>query len=70
MSRCHATIEQTKDKKDWIIRDGQWNPAMCQWKNSRNGTYVNSWPVGQNGYYLSLGDIITMGDITLRFENY
>lgn len=70
MSRFHATIEQSKDKKYWIIRDGQWNPTLGQWKNSSNGTYVNSNPVGQNGYYLNLGDIITMGDITLRFENY
>ena len=68
MSRYHCTIEVGSTQ--WAIRDGQWHSDIRQWKNSSNGTYVNSRPVGGNGYYIRPGDIITLGDVTLRFENY
>jgi pSer/pThr/pTyr-binding forkhead associated (FHA) protein len=38
--------------------------------NSTNGTYVNAKPVTGNGFYLRAGDIIAIGDVTIRFENY
>lgn len=68
LSRYHCTIEVADGH--WAVRDGQWRSDLRQWKNSSNGTYVNSHPVLQSGYYLQPGDIITMGDVTLRFENY
>ena len=70
ISRHHATLEASSDGRKWIIRDGQWDTATQQWRFSRNGTYVNSTPVEWEGLFLKAGDIITMGDITLRFENY
>ena len=63
-------MEASSDGRKWIIRDGQWDTATQQWRFSRNGTYVNSTPVEWEGLFLKAGDIITMGDITLRFENY
>ncbi|MBR0049348.1 MAG: protein kinase [Prevotella sp.] len=69
MSRRHCTIEASR-KGQWVVRDGQWNPEARQWLLSRNGTYVNSRPVTPDGYYLSPGDILAMGGITMRFENY
>ena len=70
ISRRHCTLESSIDGIEWVIRDGQWDAQSRQWRNSRNGTYVNSIPVGQKGFYLKAGDIITIGDATLRFENY
>lgn len=69
MSRFHCTIEMAGPNQ-WAIRDGQWRNDYRQWMNSSNGTYVNSTPVNQNGYFLKAGDIIAIGDVTLRFENY
>lgn len=70
MSRRHCTIEADKSEKRWIVRDGQWIASEHRWQPSQNGTYVNSRPVSSKGFYLKPGDIITAGDITLRFENY
>ena len=70
MSRHHCTLETSVDGKEWIIRDGQWDIQSRQWCSSCNGTYVNSTPAGSNGFYLKVGDIIAIGDVTLRFENY
>lgn len=67
VSRHHCTIE-TGDGK-WVVRDGQWQREARQWVPSSNGTFVNSRPVTNAGYYLSSGDIITIGDVTLKFEN-
>ena len=69
MSRFHCSIEQATSG-EWVVRDGQWHNDSRQWVFSSNGTFVNSKPVGQTGYYLKAGDIIAMGDVTLRFENY
>ena len=70
VSRRHATIEQHDVPTEWVLRDGQWNREMHQWVESKNGTFVNSVPVSRNGYFLQPGDIIAIGDVTLRFENY
>ena len=66
MSRRHCTIENI-GASFWQIRDGQWDPENCMWKNSMNGTYVNSDTVGQSGALLKNGDIITLGDVKLKF---
>jgi serine/threonine protein kinase len=68
LSRHHCTIEP--DTGQWRVMDGQWNAEMRAWVESTNGTFVNSWPVSKNGFYLKPGDIIAMGDVTLRFESY
>jgi pSer/pThr/pTyr-binding forkhead associated (FHA) protein len=71
LSRYHCTLETTKDYSEWIIRDGQWNGMKGVWNPSRNGTFINSHQIlGRQVFYLKPGDIITVGDITLRFENY
>lgn len=70
MSRRHCTLESSINGMEWIVRDGQWDAQNRKWCNSRNGTFINSVPVAQKGCYLKAGDIITIGDVTLRFENY
>lgn len=95
ISRCHCTIEYDIDKKEWLIRDGQYRmecniakrcfkePFPCKqctavcpvnrrgvWKRSLNGTYVNSTEVDENGCFFKPGDIISIGDVTLRVEGY
>ena len=70
VSRHHATIESSERFTDWLVRDGQWNRDERQWQESKNGTYVNSIPVSRNGYYLRPGDIVSIGDVTIRFEKY
>lgn len=67
VSRRHCTIEQIGNG-NWQIRDGQWDVENRVWKNSMNGTYVNSDSVGPNGRHLQSGDIITIGDVKLKFE--
>ena len=68
ISRCHCTLEQNAETRQWIIRDGQWRNR--QWVNSMNGTYVNSTEVDSRGLILHIGDIITIGDVKLRVEGY
>lgn len=68
VSRQHSTIEVNEQGDEWVIRNGQWDPATRQWKLSRNGTFVNSTEVGPFGYYLDRKDIITIGEVKLRFE--
>lgn len=69
ISRHHATIQKEGDRQRWTIRDGQWRYKDGQqgWVESTNGTFVN----GQNarGVWVPLqpGDIITVGDTTLKF---
>lgn len=70
LSRFHCTLETSADAKQWSIRDGQWKRNIKKWVDSANGTYVNSTPVGRNGRFLKIGDIITIGDVILRFESF
>ncbi len=70
LSRYHCTIETSADVRQWAIRDGQWRRDQRQWIESSNGTFVNSRPVTRNGFFLKAGDIITIGDVTLRFEYF
>ena len=46
------------------------NSGKHHWKLSMNGTYVNSSEVDKTGMPLKLGDIITIGDVKLRVEEY
>jgi len=70
ISRKHCTIELAGNNQ-WYIRDGQWDrTATNGWKNSLNGTFVNSTEVQANGIPLKPGDIISIGDVKLRVEGY
>lgn len=40
------------------------------WKQSMNGTYVNSSEIDRGGTALKLGDIISIGDVKLRVEGF
>lgn len=68
-SRRHLTIETDRDLSVFVIRDGQWDAEARCWVESSNGTYVNSTRVDQRGQKLNPGDIITLGEITLKFEH-
>ena len=66
ISRRHCTLE--RHEEGYMIRDGQWQRELGAWKTSQNGTYVGSTEVTQLGLYLRPGDIITLGDTTLKYE--
>jgi len=70
ISRGQATIELGIKTGNWFIRDGQYRKVDSdfKWINSRNGTFLNSVAIGEKGTLLNPGDIITMGDTTLRVE--
>ncbi len=97
ISRCHCTLEFDQDRREWVIRDGQWRincpvglrfksifpctscTALCSkcggnhkhsWRNSTNGTFVNSTEVGRDGMIIRIGDVISVGDVKLRVEGY
>jgi len=71
ISRKHCTIEHNRLTNKWLIRDGQWEPSLpSKWKESLNGTYINSDSVPQKGMYINVGDIISIGDVKIRVENY
>jgi serine/threonine protein kinase len=71
ISRKHCTLEWDEYSAVWYIRDGQWDKSVPgEWKNSLNGTYVNSSEVSSNGKPFYPGDIITIGDTKLRAEGY
>ena len=63
-------IETNPATDKWIIRDGQWQKELKLWQESSNGTYVNSTQVTKQGHILKIGDIISIGDVKMRFENY
>ncbi len=67
ISRRHCTMMCGEDKL-WKIVDGQLLNNV--WKRSVNGTFVNSSEVSTLGYYLNIGDIISVGDVKLRVESY
>jgi pSer/pThr/pTyr-binding forkhead associated (FHA) protein len=57
---------------EWVIRDGQWDngTVVGSWRNSTNGTFVNSSEVCPTGMVIKPGDIISIGDTKLRVEAY
>lgn len=68
ISRHHCTLEKDRVTGYWYIRDGQWTAGG--WKESLNGTYVNSTEVDRYGIRFNPGDIISIGDVKLRVEGY
>ncbi len=66
ISRFHATIELHPGA--WYLRDGQWQQAAgnWQWLPSKNGTYLNGVEVDSAGQLLHPGDVITVGNTTLK----
>lgn len=70
VSRYHCTIETNEDYTKWIIRDGQWRMEERKWQESTNGTFVNSTQVPSTGMPLTSGDIISIGDVKIRYEQY
>lgn len=64
ISRRHATIE--RHVGGWIIRDGQWSTEDSLWRDSKNGSFVNGNRLSIKGNKLSLGDIITIGNCSLK----
>lgn len=69
ISRNHATIECVPSLNGWFIKDGQWDDAERCWKTSTNGTWVNSSQIdAKPGVKLRDGDIITIGDTTIKVE--
>lgn len=70
ISRRHCTLEKEADGS-FKIRDGQRDiHSYNGWHRSTNGTYVNSAEASENGYYLKDGDIVSVGDVKMRFEAY
>jgi serine/threonine protein kinase len=71
ISRKHCTLEFDPATGQWYIRDGQWDKySNGGWKNSLNGTFVNSAEVTSAGMPFNPGDIISLGDTKLRVEGY
>ncbi len=68
ISRFHATIIRDRVSKKWWITDGQSRQEMTNGlhRPSTNGTLVNGVEAGQKGVELHIGDIITLGDTTLK----
>lgn len=70
ISRFHCTLEFNPNRNRWRIRDGQWRPDERVWRLSSNGSFVNSTEVTQEGIELEIGDIISIGDVKMRVEQY
>ena len=72
VSRHHCTLELDYSIGAWVVRDGQWVTygGRGEWKNSTNGTFVNSSQVTSNGMVFNPGDIISIGEVKLRAEAY
>jgi len=66
ISRRHCTLEYDIAESRWYLRDGQWHSG--EWRESLNGTYLNSMEVGTGGMPIAVGDIITTGDTKMRVE--
>ncbi|MFH0865875.1 MAG: FHA domain-containing serine/threonine-protein kinase [Bacteroidota bacterium] len=68
ISSFHATIEKDGNSKSWYIRDGQWRikDGKQGWHTSTNGIYVNSKKADISGIAIFPGDIIILGDTTLK----
>lgn len=68
LSRHHFTIECSRDRHFWMVKDGQWMKDLCEWSTSTNGTYLNATPITSEGQRLYTGDIITAGEFKLKVE--
>lgn len=70
ISRHHCTLEYDEEDNVLYVRDGQWDKYERCWHTSTNGTYINSSEVDPEGAVLLPGDILSIGDTKLRFENF
>jgi len=68
ISNYHATLEYNSDDHHWYIRDGQWREkdGIPGWHKSTNGVLVQGSRVDESGKKLKPGDIIAIGDTTLK----
>lgn len=68
ISNFHATIMKSGNKEGWFIKDGQRRIKnnMQGWYPSTNGLLVNSKNTGGDWHPIHPGDIITIGDTTLK----
>lgn len=68
ISRFHATLEKDPARRTWVIKDGQWRETngTYAWHPSTNGTLLNGTEVPANGTDIRPGDILTIGDTTLK----
>ncbi|MEM7368214.1 MAG: FHA domain-containing serine/threonine-protein kinase [Bacteroidota bacterium] len=73
ISKRHAILElsyPTQNTEQWKIRDGQpyTKDNIPAWHPSKNGTYLNGKQVDKHGKTVQAGDILTIGDFSLKFE--
>lgn len=69
ISRRHCTLEYDRNERQWYLWDGQWNEQLHQWRPSLNGTFIGSREASiDDAVPLHVGDIITIGDVTLKVE--
>ncbi|MFO7798984.1 protein kinase domain-containing protein [Rhodohalobacter sp.] len=68
ISNFHATLEYNSDDYHWYIRDGQWREKgrVPGWYRSTNGVLVQGSHIDEGGKKLKPGDIIAIGDTTLK----
>jgi serine/threonine protein kinase len=68
ISNFHATLEYNSDDYHWYIRDGQWREkgGVPGWYRSTNGVLVQGSRIDEGGKKLKPGDIIAIGDTTLK----
>ena len=71
ISRRHCTLELDDENGIWYVRDGQWDKdAKNRWIRSLYGTFLNSKEIDDEGDKITPGDIISIGDVKLRVEDY
>ena len=71
ISRYHCTFILDYDSGNWILHDGQRRDNLTSgWTHSTNGTYINSTEVLQKWMPIYPGDVISIGEVTLRVEAY
>ena len=68
ISRHHFTLELDRDGVTWYVRDGQWSSEHKQWLPSMNGTYLGPVRIGTERTKISVGEVITIGNIKLLIE--
>lgn len=68
ISNFHATLEYSAGDNHWYIKDGQKRSqnGVDEWHLSTNGVLVQGKPIGSTGLKLTPGDIIAIGDTTLK----
>jgi serine/threonine protein kinase len=70
ISRFHCTLEYDAQSWRWILRDGQFRERNGQrgWFPSTNGVLVDGMRIDEHGTELHQGNIITIGDTTLKVD--